>query len=195
MLYGGVHIKEASATRMAVVDDNVAYIGLKDAGSHLQLYKCMIKHRGFEDGLQNKLARAKQSNHDENVHKKQNLREYLKQKLPKLEAYFGFTLVTDIENDHLLTVRVNDGYFVYFGAMTSQLVHVACWLRLQISEPNIDYTKAPKIFFWVLHESYAQEIEALSELETMEKSNMVEADDQSITVETELNLQAGIESS
>jgi hypothetical protein len=79
--------------------------------------------------------------------------------------------------------------------MTSQLVHVACWLRLQISGLKIDYTAAPKIFFWVLHESYAQEIEALSELETMEKSNMVEAADASITVETELNLLEGIESS
>ncbi len=115
MLYGGVHIKEASATRMAFVEDNVAYIGLKDAGTHLQLYKCMSKHRAFENGLHAKLARARQTNHDENVNKKQTLRDYLKHKLPKLETYFGFTLVTDIEKDHLLTVRVNDGYFYTSG--------------------------------------------------------------------------------
>ena len=179
---------------MAAVEDNVAYIGLKDAGTHLQLYKCMKKHQEFEKGLHAKLGRAKQINHDENRNDKRILRDYLKTKLPRLQEYFGFTLVTDIEKDHLLTVRLNDGYFVYFGAMTTQLVHVACWLRLQIST-KIDYSTPPKIFFWVLHESYAQEIEALSEVEAMDKSSMVDASDSKITVETELNLDAGIESS
>ena len=63
--------------------------------------------------------------------------------------------------------------FVYFGAMTAELIHVACWLRVPRIQSTdtltgnpkvvVDTLNRPKIFFWVLHTSYAQELEALGE--------------------------------
>jgi hypothetical protein len=41
----------AAVEDQVAVQDKVAYIGLKDADTHLQLYKCMLKHQEFERGL------------------------------------------------------------------------------------------------------------------------------------------------
>ena len=189
MLYGGVHIKEASATRMEDVQDQVSYIGLKDAGTHLQLYKCMTNYKAFEDALTGKLNRTKTAKHDNISNNKKELRDYLRTKVAALAQHLDFTLVTDFAKDHLLTVPLQDAFFVYFGAMTKNLVHVACWLRLQKTNSKVDYAKPPKIFFWVLHTSYAQELEELSTLESKPTNVPGEGDD----VSKELDLQEGIE--
>jgi hypothetical protein len=175
VLYGGVHIKEAFARRMAntqpTVQDDVAYIGLKEMDSHLQLYKCILDPKDFHEALFIKLNRKKTSTHDEITHNKQALRKYLKLKLDNITQNFGITLVTDIDHDHLLTVQDKDALFVYFGAMTAKLIHVACWLRIPKVDKKIDESKNPKIFFWVLHTAYAQELEALGDFEDTGKDN------------------------
>jgi hypothetical protein len=190
VLYGGVHIKEASATRMEDVQDQVSYIGLKDAGTHLQLYKCMTNYKAFEDALNAKLNRTKTAKHDNISNNKKELRTYLSTKVAALAQYLDFILVTDFDKDHLLTVPLQDVFFVYFGAMTKNLVHVACWLRLQKTNGKVDYAKPPKIFFWVLHTSYAQELEELSTLESKPINNVPGGGDD---VSKELDLQEGIE--
>lgn len=175
MLYGGVHIKEAFARRMAVKDE-VAYIGLKETDSHLQLYKCMMNTKDFQEPLNTKLTRLKTGTHDNVAGNKVALREYLKPILSNIAEHFGFTVVTDIDKDHLMTVQGKDALFVYFGAMTAKLIHVACWLQIPKSNGKIDQATNPKIFFWVLHTSYAQELEALGDLEEIKKDEDMHVD-------------------
>ena len=156
----------------AILDD-VAYIGLKNRGEYLRLYKCMENAAAFETILHEKLARSKTSTHEVKPNTKNKLREYLKIKTEALAKLFNYTIVTDFENDHLLTVAYQGKYFVYFGAMTATLIHVACWLLIPRRDGHIDLTSEskPKIVFWVLHTSYAQELEALSDLEMTPNAN------------------------
>jgi len=167
--YCGVHIKEGFSTGMAdtqhAIQDEVAYIGLKNRGEHLRLYTCMQHAELFENSLYKKLARTKTPNHADKPNTKNELRKYLQDKVQLLANEFKYTVVTDFENDHLLRVFHDDKCFVYFGAMTKNLIHVACWLLIPMHDGEIDIHAKPKIVFWVLHASYAQELEALSDLE------------------------------
>ena len=168
MLYGRVHIKEAFVTRMAraasTVEDAVAYIGLREEETHLHLYKCMANPKKFEGPLNAKLNRAKTADHDVAVANRPKLRAHLKKIVDEIASSLDFTVVTNFDTDHLLTVQQNDACFVYFGAMTDKLIHVACWLRIPLANKTIVHGDSPKIFFWVLHTSYAQELEALGDL-------------------------------
>ncbi len=159
----------------AILDD-VAYIGLKNRGEYLRLYKCMENAADFETTLRAKLARSQTPKHAEQPNTKKKLREYLKTKTEALAKLFRYTIVTDFDNDHLLTVVDQGKYFVYFGAMTAALIHVACWLLIPMPDGHIDLTpeSKPKIVFWVLHTSYAQELEALSDLEITPNANGAE---------------------
>jgi hypothetical protein len=147
------------------IQDEVAYIGLKNRGDHLRLHKCMEHAELFGNFLYEKLARTKTPNHDEKPNTKVELRKYLQEKVELLANEFKYTVVTDFAKDHLLRVFHQDKCFVYFGAMTENLIHVACWLLIPMHDGKIDKQAKPHIVFWVLHASYAQELEALSELE------------------------------
>ena len=78
----------------AILDD-VAYIGLKNHGEFLRLYKCMENAAAFETILHEKLARSKTSNHADTPNTKRKLRKYLKIKTEALAKLFNYTIVTD----------------------------------------------------------------------------------------------------
>ena len=146
--------------------DGVAYIGWKETNTIVQLYKWTDKAaiQDFDQKLMRKLKRPKRTEHDEDTMSKPKMREYLQDRVPSIAQSLNLTLVTDFARDHLLTVKRDQAYFVYFGAMTKDYIHVACWLRVPLRHNTIDNVEAPKIFFWVLHTSYAQELEALGDL-------------------------------
>ena len=162
-----VHIKEAVACRMALADDiqdEVAYIGLKEGDLHLQLY-ANIQEKGFDAKVREKLERKKTNSFDTDQ-MKPKLRQYLEEKVPAIATLLKLIVVTDFKTDHLLTVQQGNAWFVYFGAITQhELIHVACWLKIPMKTKEIDTATTPQIFFWVLHMSYAQELEALGDLE------------------------------
>ena len=165
----GVHIKEGFATGMLTqanheVLDDVSYMGLKDVEDHLQLYTCMQNSKAFKTAVLQKLKRNRREDHIRHI-KKNSLRGHLIGTVPAIAACLNLTVVTNFQTDHLLTVRQKDAWFVYFGAMTAELIHVACWLRVPLTnDGHTDESKPPKIFFWVLHTSYAQELEELGDL-------------------------------
>ena len=150
------------------VKEEVAYIGWKEKGDIMQLYTWRHEPaiQEFQAALHQKLERTRRKNPDAeaDIKKKRKLREYLVKRVPLIAAELHVTVVTDFDKDHLLTVKANGAYFVYFGAMTKGYVHVACWLRIPLKHGTIDETCNPKIFFWVLHISYTQELEALGEI-------------------------------
>lgn len=162
-----VHIKEAVGCRMSAVDeirDEVAYIGLKEGDLHLQLY-ASIMEQDFNAKVDEKLKRKKTISFDTDQ-MKQKLRQYLEEKVSAIATLLKLIVVTDFKTDHLLTVQQANACFVYFGAITEhELIHVACWLKIPMKEKEIDIATTPQIFFWVLHMSYAQELEALGDLE------------------------------
>jgi hypothetical protein len=153
------------------IQDEVAYIGLKEREHHLQLY-ASTQEKDFHDQVRQKLQRKKPTSFDADK-KKTKLRQYLQDKVPAIAASLKLTVVTDFETDHLLTVKRESTCFVYFGAMTQEeLIHVACWLRIPMTEGKVIDTVHPQILFWVLHMSYAQELEALGELEGLSEEDI-----------------------
>ena len=148
------------------VRDDVAYIGLKEEYDHVLLYPCMQDQTkdDFNATLHEKLERQKRPSHAQEIAKNPNLRKYLLGKVQLIETELHLTMVTDFERDHLLTVNQQNALFVYFGAMTKALIHVACWLRIPKAAGKFDGNALPQMFFWVLHTSYAQELEALGDL-------------------------------
>ena len=152
--------------------DDVSYMGLKDVEDHLQLYTCMHNSKAFKTAVLQKLKRNRREDHIRHI-KKNSLRGHLIGTVPAIAACLNLTVVTNFQTDHLLTVRQKEAWFVYFGAMTAELIHVACWLRVPRMQSTdgltgrpkvvVDNLNSPKIFFWVLHTSYAQELEALGE--------------------------------
>jgi hypothetical protein len=147
------------------IQDEVAYIGLKERDTHLQLY-ASTQEKEFDTKVREKLQRKKPTSFETDK-KKNKLRQYLQDKVPAIATSLKLTVVTDFKTDHLLTMKHENACSVYFGAMTQEeLIHVACWLRIPMTEGKvIDTAKHPQILFWVLHMSYAQELEALGELE------------------------------
>ena len=152
------------------VQDEVAYIALKEERDHCLLYACM-QHDAttdvFNDALRRKLELPKSKKHASDTNKKSALRAYLSRVVPPIAEQLHLTMVTDLRTDHLLTVKEENEWFVYFGAMTKTLIHVACWLQIPLDEHiQCVVSESPKIFFWVLHTSYAQELEALGDVKT-----------------------------
>jgi hypothetical protein len=150
---GDVHVK-----------DEVAYLAFKEAEEHVHLFECMCKADQFNMDLNEKLERVKRSG---NQITKKSLRVYLQERKKAIEKILDFTIVTDFNADHLLTLpdAKSNFMYVYFGAMTKLLISVACWLRIPMIGKKIDMSteKKPEIFFWVLHRSYAQDLEGLGE--------------------------------
>ena len=148
------------------LQDAVAYIGWKETNELLRLYKWKEDKsiQDFNEKLHIKLSRSQRSHPEQDITKKTNLRKYLNERVPPIVDFLKLTLVTNFDEDHLLTVRQTNAYFVYFGAMTKEYIHVACWLRIPLENKTIAHGDSPKIFFWVLHTSYAQELEALGDL-------------------------------
>ena len=146
-----------------VIRDDVDYTAMKEEDEHVHLYACMLNAVEFKQALDEKLKRGKRTSHDKEM-SKQKLRKYLTDHVPKIAVVLNFTVVTDFERDHLLTVKgkKTNVIFVYFGAMNEQLIYVACWLRItRKADKEIEKNHKPNMFFWVLHMSYAQELQAL----------------------------------
>jgi hypothetical protein len=157
---------------VAAIQDDVGYSGLLEKDDNVLIFPCMQKAAEFEKVLENKLKRIKRRDHDTDI-KKRRLRAYLKRIVPPIAQEFQLDVVTDFDKDHLLTVKTGSFIFVYFGAMNKQLIFVACWLRIPVgNNKQIDETKRPSIFFWVLHGSYAQELDALGSIEGVDMENM-----------------------
>ena len=146
-----------------VIQDDVDYTSMKEDDDNVHLYACMLDATEFNKAVDEKLQRDKRTTHATD-RTKPKLRTYLSKHVPKIAKALNFTVVTDFQTDHLLTVKHKDPkvIFVYFGAMNKELIHVACWLRIERNADNkIDENHNPNIFFWVLHMSYAQELQAL----------------------------------
>ena len=145
------------------VHDEVAYLAFKEVDLHVGLFECMSAADEFNKDLTEKLERATRSSINDKGNKRQLLRAYLIEKKQYIETILDFTIVTNFRSDPLLTLKDKHFMYVYFGAMTNLLISVACWLRIPMLNKQIDMDKEkkPEIFFWVLHTSYAQDLEAL----------------------------------
>ena len=163
-----MHIKETFAARMADihVPEQVAYLAFNEGeGPHVHLFECMCPGDQFNNDLKEKLDTAKKSSIIDKGKSRPLLRAYLIEKKAGIESILNFTIVTNFRSDPLLTLKDGHFMYVYFGAMTKLLISVACWLRIPMKDKVIDRTEEnkPEIFFWVLHRSYAQDLEGLGE--------------------------------
>jgi hypothetical protein len=143
--------------------DAVAFIGLKEENNALKFYTCMRKNTDFQSAIETKL-RNTSSHHGTEIALVKNVRRYLREKVPLIAADLQLRVVTDLEHDRLLTIKVDNlskHIFVYFGALNKDWIHVACWLRLDVDNDKITKQK-PKLFFWMMEQSYAQPAEALA---------------------------------
>jgi hypothetical protein len=185
VLCEGVHIKEVFAVGMgdtASVKSDVAYIAMREDHNTFHLYTCMQNAKVFNEILDAKLARATKVDAPLT---KAKLRNYLTTIVPDIVELLNVTLVTDLQKDHLLTSKNDKYYYVYFGAMSKTLIHVACWLRIpRGKDKQIDESVKPKLFFWMLHQSYAQELQTLGDM-----SNEIDAE----ALKKKLDLSQGIE--
>ena len=96
------------------------------------------------------------------------LTQYFNTHMPLIAAALQLKPVTE-ESDHHLFIPTpsKDHVFMYFGAMTASMVHVACWIVVPkgaweaatsaaaVKVPN------PRICFWLLNTSYAQQLAGL----------------------------------
>ena len=163
MLVDVVHIKETFATRM----DPMTFIGLKqEHDGKLQFYACMADGE-FASVIEQKMENTSTARGKDNA-MVANVRNYLLEKVPLIAAQLKLKVVTDLQTDRLLTIRqASSSYvFVYFGAVTADWIHVACWLRIELDGDIISKSrKSPaKLFFWMMGRSYTQPAEALSKL-------------------------------
>ncbi len=146
----------------ASASNDVAYIAMTEDDNTFHLYTCMQNATAFNDTLDEKLERGTKVGA---VSTKARLRTYLSTIVPEIVRLLNVTLVTDLQHDHLLTSKTDSYYYVYFGAMSKTMIHVACWLRIpRDKEKQIDTSQKPKLFFWTLHQSYAQELETLGDM-------------------------------
>ena len=107
------------------------------------------------------------------------IKRYFKEHMPAIAAALQLTPVTE-EIDHPLFIQTTskDHVFMYFGAMTASMVHIACWivvskdaLEAYALAASVEAPK-PKICFWLLNTSYAQQLAGLEtpmSIEDLEK--------------------------
>jgi len=149
------------------LQDAVEFTAMKEEDGHVLLYEVMKNATEFMREIDLKLKRGKKSTHDA-LRKQQALRPYLIELVPQIAPVLNFTVVTDFEKDHLLTITQDNKQFtfVYFGAMNEELTYVACWLRIPLGpgkKPKSVEEQKPNLFFWVMHSQYTQALDALGE--------------------------------
>ena len=96
---------------------------------------------------------------------KTELQRYFKAHIKGIADALQLTPVTE-EGDHILFIptKSRDNFFVYFGAMTKSMVHIACWMVVPteaLGEAADAGAHKPRICFWMLNTSYAQQMAAL----------------------------------
>ncbi len=194
---GGVHIKEARGRGMSVVAgapgsqsemiSRMSFMGLSHfaARAFVDLYAWDAAHKArFEARLEKKLMRrARAFKFDvagevtarvdaakrEHASDKKALQQYFSTHIKGIEEALNLTTVTEA-TDHILFIatKPRDDFFVYFGAMSESMVHIACWMivpKTALGAPA-DGTHRPKICFWMLNTSYAQQ---MADLESGER--------------------------
>ena len=98
---------------------------------------------------------------------KAKLQDYFNKHIEKIAKALKLTTVTE-EGDNILFIptKSRDHFFVYFGAMTESMVHIACWMVVPkdaLGKAADDDAHKPRICFWMLNTSYAQQMAALED--------------------------------
>ena len=193
---GGVHIKEARGRGMSAAAgaglqsdmiSRMSFMGLShvDTRASIDLYAWDAAHKArFEARLEKKLLRqARKFKFDaagevtarvdakkaEHAADKKALQEYFNKHIKGIEEALHLKTVTEATDNILfIATKARDHFFVYFGAMSDTMVHIACWMvvpKTALGAPA-DGMHRPKICFWMLNTSYAQQ---MADLETGEK--------------------------
>ena len=189
---GGVHIKEARGRGMSAAAaapgsqsemiSRMSFVGLTDDASHpsIDLYAWDEGHKArFEARLEKKILRVARkfefwqsaqvskvvnTAKDKHDRVKSALQQYFKAHIKGIAQALKLTSVTE-ESDHILFIptKTREHFFVYFGAMTESMVHIACWMVVPAAAlgPVGDTAPKPRICFWMLNTSYAQQMSAL----------------------------------
>jgi hypothetical protein len=190
---GGVHIKEAqgrgmSAAAAASVSQSemisrMSFVGLSHYALRpsIDLYAWDEAHKErFQERLDKKILRGKRTfdwnesaqvtkvvTHAKQVHaaEKVKLREYFNTHIEKIAGALELTPVTEASDKFLfIPTKARDHFFVYFGAMTAAMVHIACWMVVPAAAlVSVQAAAAhkPRICFWMLNTFYAQQMAAL----------------------------------
>jgi hypothetical protein len=190
---GGVHIKEArgrgmSAAAAAPVSQSemisrMSFVGLSHDATRdfVDLYAWDEGHKAsFEERLENKIlreARKFDSNQSAKVNKivsdakrdhaaeKAKLQQYFNTHIKNIAEALELTPVTEASDNILfIPTKARDHFFVYFGAMTATMVHIACWMvvpETALVSPEAAAAHKPRICFWMLNTFYAQQMTAL----------------------------------
>jgi len=213
---GGVHIKEARGRGMSAAAaapgsqsdmiSRMSFVELIDEDTRhvVDLYAWDEGHKArFQARLEKKILRAarefdfKQSKQvtavvdaAKSFHaaNKIKLQEYFNTHIEKIAAALKLTPVTE-SSDKILFIKTKarDHFFVYFGAMTETMVHIACWMVVPaaalVSGADTANHK-PRICFWMLNTFYAQQMTALEN-----NGDQKDIDE----LDAVLNLKAGLE--
>lgn len=90
----------------------------------------------------------------------QNSQQYFQDHVGEMATNLSLNLVTDATKPALI-VAIDGKMFVYFGAMTTSCVHLACWLVLD----PIDMKKPPGVCCCFLNSSFVQKQAELEHIE------------------------------
>jgi hypothetical protein len=102
---------------------------------------------------------------------KKALQEYFKTHIKGIAQALKLIPVTESSDEILfIATKARDHFFVYFGAMSESMVHIACWMVVPKTARGApaDRTHRPKICFWMLNTSYAQQ---MADLESGQKDS------------------------
>jgi hypothetical protein len=213
---GGVHIKEArgrgmSAAAGASVSQSemisrMSFVGLSHDAKRdfVDLYAWDEAHKErFQERLDKKILReARKFDWNESAQvtkvvsvakrdhavEKSKLQQYFAKNIPGIAAALKLTPVTESSDNILfIATKKRDHFFVYFGAMTETMVHIACWMVVPadaLMSPEAAVAHKPRICFWMLNTFYAQQMTALEN-----NGDQRDIDE----LDTVLNLKAGLE--
>jgi hypothetical protein len=96
---------------------------------------------------------------------KAKLWEYFNTHIENIAVALELTPVTEASDKILfIPTKARDHFFVYFGAMTAAMVHIACWMVVPaaaLMSPEAAVAHKPRICFWMLNTFYAQQMAAL----------------------------------
>jgi hypothetical protein len=176
----------ASASQSEMIS-RMSFMGLSHIATRdfVDLYAWDAAHKArFEARLENKLLRQARVHifkeapevtakvnaaKREHATDKKALQEYFKTHIKGIEEALHLKTVTEADDNILfIATKARDHFFVYFGAMSDSMVHIACWMvvpKTALGAPA-DRAHRPKICFWMLNTSYAQQ---MADLETGDK--------------------------
>jgi len=169
---GGIGERSEMISRMS-------FLGIHDVDSHehIDWYACEQHDR---EKFESKLEEIIQS--DNPIATDTHLTNYFKFHMPPIAKALGLTPVTEVIDNLLFLTTKTGNVWMYFGAMTASMVHIACWMvvpkaALEAQTAlNTMVAPNPKICFWLLNTSYAQQLAGLEnngtkkDMETLEQS-------------------------